>query len=269
MESLLLPTNIKFTAGERPNEGVLTVEPCTPGYGTTIGNALRRVLLSSLSGAAITSVKIRGVDHEFSTMDNVKEDVLEIILNLKLVRVKLHSDEPVKIRLESKGDGVVTAKDFEKNADVEVVNPDQVICSLTDKNASFELEATISPGRGYRSTEERLNEKMDLGEISIDALFSPVTNVSYKVTPTRVGDKTDFDKLTLEIETDGTIDPIEACNQSVNVLLDHLNLLKDINYSEEIPEIEETEADEESEVEEPPADEAGEEPEAESTDETE
>lgn len=241
MESLLLPTNIRFTPGELPNEGVLTVEPCTPGYGTTIGNALRRVLLSSLPGAAITSVKIRGVDHEFSTMDNVKEDVLELILNLKLVRVKLHSDEPVKIRLESKGEGTVTAGDFEKNADVEVVNPEQVICSLTDKNSSFELEATVSPGRGYRSTEERLNEKMDLGEISIDALFSPVVNVSYKVNPTRVGDKTDFDKLTLEIQTDGTIDPVEACNQSVNVLLDHLNLLKDINYSEETPEIEELE----------------------------
>lgn len=259
MESLLLPTNIQFTAGEHSNEGVLTVEPCTPGYGTTIGNALRRVLLSSLPGAAITSVKIRGVDHEFSTMENVKEDVLEIILNLKLVRVKLHSEEPVKIRLESKGDGVVTAGDFEKNADVEIVNPEQVICSVTDKSTTFEMEATISPGRGYRSTEERLNEKMDLGEISIDALFSPVVNVSYKVTPTRVGDKTDYDKLILEIETDGTLEPIEASNQAVNVLLDHLNLLKDLNYSEATPVIEE-EPEEEPE---PVAEEAEEESEEE------
>ncbi len=248
MESLLLPTNIRFTPGELPNEGVLTVEPCTPGYGTTIGNALRRVLLSSLPGAAVTSVKIRGVDHEFSTMDNVKEDVLEIILNLKMVRVKLYSDEPVKIRLESKGEGAIKAGDFEKNADVEVVNPEQVICSLTDKNSSFELEATVSPGRGYRSTEERLNEKMDLGEISIDALFSPVVNVSYKVTPTRVGDKTDFDKLTLEIQTDGTIDPVEACNQSVNVLLDHLNLLKEVDYSETVPEAIEDDKEESAEI---------------------
>lgn len=240
MESLLLPTNIQFTPGDRSHEGVLTVEPCTPGYGTTLGNALRRVLLSSLPGAAITSVKIRGVDHEFSTMDNVKEDVLEIILNLKLVRVKLHSDEPVKIRLEAKGETAVTAGDFEKNADVEIINTDQVICNLTDKSASFELEATIAPGRGYRSTEERLNEKMDLGEISIDALFSPVVNVSYKVTPTRVGDKTDYDKLILEIETDGTLDPVDACNQAVNVLLDHLNLLKDLSYSDAAPVIDET-----------------------------
>ncbi len=114
MESLLLPTNIQFTPGERPNEGVLTVEPCTPGYGTTLGNALRRVLLSSLPGAAITSVKIRGVDHEFSTMENVKEDVLEIILNLKLVRVKLYSEEPVKLRLEAKGDQAITAATVRK-----------------------------------------------------------------------------------------------------------------------------------------------------------
>jgi len=247
MESLLLPTNIQFTPGSRPNEGVLTVEPCTPGYGTTLGNALRRVLLSSLPGAAITSVKIRGVDHEFSTMEHVKEDALEIILNLKLVRVKLYSDEPVKLRLEAKGEQTITAGMFEKNSDVEVVNPDQIICALTDKSASFELEATISPGRGYRSTEVRLNEKMDLGEISIDALFSPVLNVSYKVTPTRVGDKTDFDKLTLEIETDGAMDPLEACNRGVAILLDHLNLLKDLNYQEATPVIAETPEPEEDE----------------------
>jgi DNA-directed RNA polymerase subunit alpha len=254
MESLLLPTNIQFTPGEHSNEGVLSVEPCTPGYGTTLGNALRRVLLSSLPGAAITSVKIRGVDHEFSTMEHIKEDVLEIILNLKLVRVKLHSGEPVKLHLESKGEGPVKVGDFEKNADVEIVNPEQVICSVTDKSTTFELDATISPGRGYRSTEQRLNEKMDLGEIGIDALFSPVINVSYKVTPTRVGDKTDFDKLILEIETDGTIEALEASNQAVSVLLDHLNLLKDLNYSEATPVIEEA-----PEPEEAPAEESAEE----------
>ncbi|MFZ6015200.1 MAG: DNA-directed RNA polymerase subunit alpha [Patescibacteria group bacterium] len=233
MESLLLPTKIQFTQGERPNEGVLTVEPCTPGYGTTIGNALRRVLLSSLPGAAITSVKIRGVDHEFSTMQYVKEDVLEIILNLKTLRVKLYSEEPVKLRIEAKGEQVVTAEAFEKNADVEIINKDLVIATLTDKSASFEMEATISPGRGYRSTEERQQEKYDLGEIGIDALFSPVVNVSYQVEATRVGEKTDYDKLVLKIETDGAMDAIDACNQSVNILLDHLNLLKDLSYNNE------------------------------------
>ncbi len=230
MESLLLPTKIQFKNGERPNEGVLTVEPCTPGYGTTLGNALRRVLLSSLSGAAVTSVKIRGADHEFSTLPNVKEDVLEIILNLKALRVKLFAEEPVKLLLSVKGDKTVTGADFSKNADVEIVNPDLVLATLTDKQASMEMEITVSPGRGYRSTEERQKEKLDLGVIGIDALFSPVMNVSYEVEATRVGEKTDYDKLVLSIETDGSFDPLDACNQAVNILSDHLNLLKNISY---------------------------------------
>ena len=234
MESLLLPTKIQFKKGERPNEGVLVVEPCTPGYGTTLGSALRRVMLSSLPGAAITAVKIRGVDHEFSTMAHVKEDVLEIILNLKAVRMKLFSEEPVKLSLTIKGDKTVTAGDFEKNSDVEIVNPEQTIATLTDKQASLEMEITVSPGRGYRSTEERQKEKLDLGVIGIDALYSPVLNVSYQVEATRVGEKTDYDRLILNIETDGATDPIDACNQAVEILLNHLNLLKNLNYEEAI-----------------------------------
>lgn len=232
MESLLLPTKIQFNQGERPNEGVLIVEPCTPGYGTTLGNALRRVLLSSLPGAAVTAVKIRGVDHEFSTMSHVKEDVLEIIMNLKALRMKLHSEEPVKLSLNVKGEMEVKASEFEKNADVEIVNPELVIATLTDKQAGLEMEITISPGRGYRSTEERQKEKLDLGVIGIDALYSPVLNVSYQVEATRVGDKTDYDKLVLSVETDGSIDALDACNHAVNILLDHFNLLKDLKYEE-------------------------------------
>lgn len=232
MESLLLPTKIQFKKGERPNEGVLTVEPCTPGYGTTLGNALRRVLLSSLPGAAVTAVKIRGVDHEFSTIPHVKEDVLEIIMNLKALRMKLYSEEPVKLNLSVKGEKAVTAADFNKNADVEVVNPDLVLATLTDKQASMEMEVTIGPGRGYRSTEDRQKEKLDLGVIGIDALYSPVLNVSYLVEATRVGEKTDYDKLVLHIETDGALDPLDACNHAVNLLLDHFNLLKDLKYEE-------------------------------------
>lgn len=230
MESILLPSKIRFAAGERPNEGILTVEPCTQGYGTTIGNALRRALLSSLPGAAVTSVKIKGVDHEFSTVPHVKEDVLEIILNLKGLRMKLHSEEPVKLTLSAKGEGEVTAKDFSKNADVEIVNPDLVIATMTDKAATFEMEVTIGPGRGYRTTEERIKEKLELGNIAIDALYSPVLNVSYKVEATRVGEKTDYDKLILNIETDGTVDPLDACRTAVGILLDHFNLLNDIAY---------------------------------------
>lgn len=233
MESLLLPTNIVFEKGERPHEGTLVVEPCTPGYGTTLGNALRRVLLSSLPGAAVTSVKIRGADHEFSTLPHVKEDALEMILNLKNLRVRLHASEPVKLHLEKKGEGTVTASDFEKNADVEIVNGDLLLATLTDKQAAFEMDIVVSPGRGYRSTEERQKEKLDLGEIGIDALFSPVLNVSYRVEATRVGDKTDYDRLLLHIETDGSMDPLEACNQATNILLDHFNLLRNVQLKEE------------------------------------
>ena len=230
MESLLLPSKIRFAKGERPHEGILTVEPCTQGYGTTIGNAMRRVLLSSLPGAAVTAVKIKGVDHEFSTINGVKEDVLEIILNLKALRLKCHSSEPVKVSLTVKGEKAVTAADFEKNADVEIVNKDLVIATLTDKSSSFEMEITVAQGRGFRTTEERLKEKLELGTIAIDALYSPVINVSYKVEATRLGEKTDYDKLILSVETDGTMDPLDACRDSVAILLDHLNLLKELEY---------------------------------------
>ncbi|MEK7656018.1 MAG: DNA-directed RNA polymerase subunit alpha [Patescibacteria group bacterium] len=230
MESILLPSKIRFSKGERPNEGVLTVEPCTQGYGTTIGNALRRVLLSSLPGAAVTAVKIKGVEHEFSTIPHIKEDALEIILNLKTLRMKLFSEEPVKLSLSVKGEKVVTAADFSKNADVEIVNKDLVIATLTDKAASFELEITIGPGRGYKTTEERIKEKLELGTIAIDALYSPVLNVSYKVVATRVGERTDYDKLVLNVETDGSLDSIDACKQAVDILLDHFQLLKELSY---------------------------------------
>lgn len=232
MESLLLPSKIRYATGERPHEGLLTVEPCSPGYGTTIGNALRRVLLSSLPGAAVIAVKIKGVDHEFSTIDHVKEDVVEIILNLKALRIKLFSEEPVKIFLKASGETSVTAESFEANSAVEIVNPDHVICTLTDKKASIEMEVTVGPGRGYRTTEDRAKEKLELGNIAIDALYSPVLNVSYKVEATRVGEKTDYDKLVLRVETDGTIDAKEAIAQSVKILMDHFSLLTQPDMAE-------------------------------------
>jgi len=233
MESILLPSKIRFARGERPHEGVLTVEPCAQGYGTTLGNAIRRVLLSSLPGAAVTAVKIKGADHEFTTLPHVKEDVLEIILNLKLLRMKLFSEEPVKITLSVKGQKVVTAKDFTKDALVEIMNPDLTIATLTDPAANFEMDVWVAQGRGYRSTEERVKEKLELGTIAVDALYNPVQSVSYKVEATRVGEKTDFDKLVLRIETDGTVDALDALNQSVKILLDYANLLQDLTYSQE------------------------------------
>jgi len=232
MESILLPNKIQFTRSERPNEGVLVVEPCAKGYGTTLGNALRRVLLSSLSGAAITSVKIKGANHEFATLPNVKEDMLEIILALKSVRLKLHSDEPVKLTLSVSGEKKITASDFDKNAQVEIVTPDAPIATLTDASGSLEMEAWVSPGQGYETAEERGGEKAEIGMIGIDALYSPILNVSYKVEATRVGEKTDFDKLILNVETDGTIDPVEAVNHSVNILTEYVGVLKDLTYTE-------------------------------------
>src|SRR3990167_6318115 len=170
MENILLPSAIRFEAGSRPNEGLMIVEPCYHGYGTTLGNALRRVLLSSLPGAAVTAVKIKGVTHEFQAMPNVKEDALSIILNIKGLRLKCHSDQPVTLKLKSKGKGTVTAADIEANADVEIINKDLVIATLTDDGATFEMDLTVSRGRGFNPTESRQAEVRDLGTIAVDAL---------------------------------------------------------------------------------------------------
>ena len=232
MDPIMLPSKITFMRGDRPHEGMLMVEPCAQGYGTTLGNALRRVLLSSLSGAAVTAVKIKGADHEFATMPNIKEDALEIILNLKLLRLKLFSEEPVKLTLSVKGEKQVTAADFKKDALVEIVNPELPIATITASSGSFEIDVWVAPGRGYRSIDERGKEKLELGMIAIDALYNPVVNVSYKVEATRVGEKTDFDKLVLRVETDGTIDAIEAVNQAVQIVTDHVGTLKNLTYNE-------------------------------------
>lgn len=225
MENILLPSSIRFEPGARANEGVMVVEPCYHGYGTTLGNALRRVLLSSLSGASVTAVKIKGVTHEFQAIEHVKEDVLEIILNLKALRLKVFSDEPVKLTLKTKGEKTVTAKDIEANADVEIVNRDLKIATLTHDKATIEMELTVGRGRGYLPTEERVKEVHDLGTIAIDALFSPIRNVGYRVENTRVGEITNYDRLLMTIETDGTITPEEAVRQSAKTLIDYFSLL--------------------------------------------
>ncbi len=244
MENILLPSKISFQESERPNEGVLVVEPCFYGYGTTLGNALRRVLLSSLEGAAVIAVKIKGVSHEFQPIENVKEDALQIILNLKALRIKMHTDEPVVLKLSTKGSKKVTAADIEPNSDVEVVNPELEIATVTDDNHEFTMEITVKKGRGYASTEEREDEVHELGTIGIDALFSPVRNVGYKVENTRVGDITNYDKLIMNIETDGTITPEEAVEQSTKILIDYFSILLGDNAgSAELPKEEESEAE--------------------------
>ncbi|MFH0815125.1 MAG: DNA-directed RNA polymerase subunit alpha [Candidatus Falkowbacteria bacterium] len=225
MDKFLLPSKIRYEEIEN-NKANLIVEPLYFGYGTTIGNMLRRVLLSSLPGAAVTAVKINGVAQEFSAIPNVKEDVLEICLNLKGLRLKVFSDEAVKLTLKAKGEKRVTAKDIEKNSSVEIANPELHIATISDKAGVLEMEITVEKGRGYWPTEERKKQDLEIGTIMVDALFTPVVNVGYQVENTRVGDITNYDKLTMNIETDGTITPKEAVEQVIKILGDHLSLFK-------------------------------------------
>jgi DNA-directed RNA polymerase subunit alpha len=225
MEALMLPSKISLIPGENDRMATLVVEPCEHGYGTTIGNALRRVLLSSLPGAAVVAVKIKGSQHEFAGVDGVKEDVLEIVLNLKQLRVRVHADEPVRLSLTAKGERAVTAADIEANSDVEIVNPELHIATLTEKKSDFEMEIFVAKGRGYMPIEERSKEKHELGVIAVDALFAPVREVGFKVENVRVGQITNFDKLTMSIETDGTITPAEAVSSAVKIVADHFALI--------------------------------------------
>jgi len=199
--------------------GVFEIEECYPGYGVTLGNALRRVLLSSLEGAAITSVKIKGATHEFSTIPYVMEDVIQIILNLKKVRFLMHKDGEVRAKLSVKGEKEVKAKDIVAGSSLEVVNKDQVIARLTDKKAELEMELLIEKGIGYQMAEERERKERELGVIEIDTLYSPVTRVNIETENMRVGKQTDFERLRITIETDGTIKPEEALIQVAAILV--------------------------------------------------
>ncbi|HRY36331.1 MAG TPA: DNA-directed RNA polymerase subunit alpha [Candidatus Magasanikbacteria bacterium] len=224
MENLLLPSKVEFKEGEQGNIGVVTVSPCYYGYGTTLGNALRRVLLSSLPGAAVESFKIKGIQHEFSTMEGMKEDAVEVMLNLKQLVVKVYSEEPVTLSLTKKGPGEVKAGDFEKNSAVEIINSDLVIANLTS-NKTFEMEITVGVGRGFRTVEEKDKQAVDLGTILIDSIYTPVKDVGYHVEYTRVGDITNYEKLTLTIETNGSISPKYAIQQANDILMEHFRIV--------------------------------------------
>jgi DNA-directed RNA polymerase subunit alpha len=200
------------------------VEPLHSGYGMTLGNSLRRVLLSSIAGAAVTSFKIEGVTHEFTTVKGVKEDVVDIMLNLKAVRFRVYGDEPQQVRIVKDGKGVVTAKDIQVNADVEVVNPDQIIATLDDDKAKFVMDLVVETGRGYRTVEEGTAKKAS-DYVALDAIFSPVMRVRYKVENTRVGQMTDLDKLLITIETDGTITPRDAFEEAAAILVNQYTAL--------------------------------------------
>jgi len=200
------------------------IEPLSPGFGLTIGNALRRVLLSSLEGAAITSIRIDGIAHEFSTIKGLKQDVVDIILNLKQLRLKMDFDEPQVIVLDVKGAKKVTAGDFKCPTGVTVINKDLVVAELVE-GGKLLLEATVERGRGYVTTEQRKEEKLPIGVIAIDAAFSPVTRVNFQTENTRVGKMTNFDKLILSIDTDGSISPQEALEYASAIVVDHFSIL--------------------------------------------
>ncbi len=224
MSIISIPEASQYKEGKN-NTGTIEIPACFPGYGTTIGNAIRRVLLSSLEGSAITSVKIKGVSHEFSAIDGVMEDVVQIILNLKQVRFRMYTDDKVIVSLKAKGEKEVTAADIKTSADVDIVDGSQVIATLTDKKATLEMELTIEKGIGYIPSDKQTNREKELGSIVIDAVYTPVKRVNYNVENMRVGKRTDYDKVTLEIVTDGSITPQEAFDRSVDILVEQFSAL--------------------------------------------
>lgn len=225
------------------NYSQFIIEPLERGYGATLGNSLRRVLLSSIQGAAAVSLRITGCLHEFSTIKGVYEDVTEIVLNTKSIRVRMHGDEMCTLRLKSQGKGRITAGMFEGSPDVEIINPDQHICELTD-DIEFEMEIDVDTGRAYHVAEQNKRADAPVGTIFVDSLFSPVVKVSYETENTRVGQRTDFDRLTLKVATDGSITPEDALSFAGKLLKDHLQLF--IHMDEEILVEEEPQEDEET-----------------------
>ena len=215
---------------EDPSYGKYVVEPLERGYGMTLGNSLRRILLSSLPGYAATSVKIQGVQHEFSTIPGVTEDVTEIVLNVKRIITKLHCTGIKTVHIDAVGPCEVTAGDIKADAEVEILNPDLHICTL-GPDATFNMEITLSQGRGYVSSDRNKNAQMPIGVIPIDSIYSPVKKVNYTVEPCRVGDKTDFDKLTLEVWTDSTITAKDAVSLGAKILSDHLTVFTNLSDS--------------------------------------
>jgi DNA-directed RNA polymerase subunit alpha len=241
-KSLLMPKGIKIVDQDKyPNYGKVIVEPLERGWGHTLGNSLRRTLLSSLQGAAVISVRIDNVLHEFSTIDGVSEDVADIILNVKQLRVKLLADEDVTLRLDVTGEGEVKASDIEENPDVKILNPDLHIATIGAK-ARLKMEMRVSDGRGYVPAELNRREDDPVGSIPVDALFSPIPRVNYTVENTRVGQRTDLDKLVMEVWTDGSLTAEDAVGYAAKLLYDHLNLF--INFEGELEPVKEKVTDE-------------------------
>ena len=240
---ILLPSKPKIIS-EEGFSGVYEIDGLYPGYGHTLGNSLRRIILSSISGVAITSVKITGVDHEFSTIKGVKEDVINIILNLKKVRFKVVNDEVQTVELKIKGIKDITAADITVPGQVEVLNPEQYIASITDKSTELVIEMQIQRGLGFISKEVLQKEKVEIGTIALDAIFTPIRRVNYEVENMRVGDRTDFNKLRVSIETDGSITPNETLEKSIFIMIEQLKAI--IGFEDKV---EEKKVEEKKEVE--------------------
>ena len=240
---LIKPTKIDVDKKDKKTYGSVSIEPLERGFGLTIGNALRRILLSSLQGAAVTSIQIDGVLHEFSSIPGMIEDVTEFILNIKSLALKLNSDQPKKMSLKASGPGEVKASDIEAGSDIEIINSDLILCHL-DKSAKINLELTVQNGKGYVAAELQKKEDKQIGLILVDSIFSPVKKVSYNIENSRVGQVTDYDKLTLNVETNGSMEPDDAIAMSARILQEQLQYF--INFEE--PEIEDKSKEEESEI---------------------
>lgn len=241
MQSITLPQKPKFISIDEKS-GKFEIDGCYPGYGMTLGNALRRVLLSSLSGSAITAVKIKGVTHEFSTIPNVLEDVVQIILSLKQVRVKSYKGESVKLSLKVKGEKKVNAGMIECPSDVEIINKDFHIATITNAKGELDMEIEINSGIGYVPVEQQEKSEKELGYIAIDAIYTPIRRVNYIVDNMRVGKRTDFEKVTLDIVTDGTVTPQEAFAKAVEILVSQFSVLAEINSGKAVAKDAEAEA---------------------------
>lgn len=222
---------------EEGDSGVFEVEGLYPGYGHTLGNSLRRIILSSLPGVAITSVKITGVSHEFSTMDGVKEDVITILLNLKKVRMRFTTDEPQTLTLKVKGEKSIKASDLEVPGQVEILTPDAHIATITDKNVTLEMEIRAEKGLGFMPKEMIDKSRVEIGAIALDGIFTPIRRASYEVENMRVGDRTDFNKLRFFIETDGTVTPTVALTHAIEIMINQLKAV--VGFKEDEPEVEE------------------------------
>lgn len=228
---IILPSRLKVIK-EEGNYGIYEIEGLYPGYGHTLGNSLRRIILSSLPGVAITSVKIVGIGHEFATMSGMKEDVIGVLLNLKKIRFKLSAEGTYKVTINSKGPKKITAADIETGGEVEVLNPEEYICEITEKGKDFNADLYVSNGIGYVPRESLLEENSEAGRIALDAVFTPIRRVNYEVKNMRVGERTDYNLLQIKIETDGTLTAKEALEESLKIMIDQMGAilsLKDLS----------------------------------------